>query len=260
MVASQIRAQARETLTGKWGKSALISLSYIGVEFLIAFLVNLLTNIPFIGLFVSIANIIISIPISYGIITTFIRLRRGEEVGYFDFLTTAFNSIGKVWGVVGNMLLKLLPYIIVIIVSIVCLATSGVGLIVSNSLSSSSSSFGAFGILALVSIIALAITYIALIPKTFSFALVFYLLFDNESMTGKQIVQESVRLMNGNRWSLFWLHFTFLGWALLACFTLGIGFLFLLPYIFVSIVIFYESLRETPEEKNENVTPISDNN
>ena len=61
-------------------------------------------------------------------------------------------------------------------------------------------------------------------------------------MTGKEIVEESARLMKGNRWRFFWLGFSFIGWAFLSAFTLGIGMLWLLPYMMISIIFFYEEL------------------
>ena len=46
--------------------------------------------------------------------------------------------------------------------------------------------------------------------------------------------------MNGKKWKLFCLHFSFIGWAILSVLTFGIGFLFLMPYMQASITAFYE--------------------
>ena len=68
-------------------------------------------------------------------------------------------------------------------------------------------------------------------------------------------------MMRGNRWSFFWLGLTFIGWVILSMFTLYIGLLWLIPYIMVSFVCFYEALAgdrpsEKPVENNDN-NPIA---
>ncbi|MDR2658511.1 MAG: DUF975 family protein [Spirochaetaceae bacterium] len=39
-------------------------------------------------------------------------------------------------------------------------------------------------------------------------------------------------------------HLSFIGWGLLCCLSFGIGFLWLVPYISMSITNFYEELRK----------------
>ena len=48
--------------------------------------------------------------------------------------------------------------------------------------------------------------------------------------------------MSGHRGDLFLLELSFIGWAILAVFTLGIGCLWLLPYMQVAKVCFYEEI------------------
>lgn len=78
--------------------------------------------------------------------------------------------------------------------------------------------------------------------KGLYYALAQFIAFDNPDMTAKDIVQKSEDLMKGNRAKLFVLNLSFIGWAILACFTLGIGMLWLMPYMIVSLVCFYEVL------------------
>ena len=59
--------------------------------------------------------------------------------------------------------------------------------------------------------------------------------------------------MTGNRWKLFCLEFSFIGWAILATLTLGIGFLWLIPYIQVAEIAFARFVCG----KNEEPTPIN---
>lgn len=49
--------------------------------------------------------------------------------------------------------------------------------------------------------------------------------------------------MDGHKWRLFCLHLSFIGWWLLCTLTLGIGTLWLAPYIQNSTAAFYEDLK-----------------
>ncbi len=53
------------------------------------------------------------------------------------------------------------------------------------------------------------------IVKTYSYAMTPYILAEHPEMSVNEAITESRRIMNGNRWRLFCLQFSFIGWALL---------------------------------------------
>ena len=71
----------------------------------------------------------------------------------------------------------------------------------------------------------------------------YYVLEDNPELSGDKAIEESMRLMSGHKWELFWLHLTFIGWALLCTLTLGIGFFWLVPYMNTAQAAFYEDIK-----------------
>lgn len=79
-----------------------------------------------------------------------------------------------------------------------------------------------------------------------SYSMTFYILADNPSMGAREAIKKSKKMMDGNKWKLFCLGLRFLGWALLTILTLGIGILWLLPYIQVTTAKFYDNLKSTP--------------
>ena len=233
MVSSQIRQEARASLTGKWGKAALITLCYALITFCISWILKL---IPIVG---SIADAVLSIPFAYGILVSFIKLKRNEEVSYIDFLKTGFSVFGKLWGIIGHTFLKLLVPFIVLIISILLIAfgTTGGIMTAMYARDSISSTFSIFGI---IGFILYVVAIVWLVVKGLLYSLTSYILFDNPDMDSKEIVEKSENLMTGNRCSYIWLGLTFIGWAILAVCTFGIGYLWLLPYIQVAMVCFYE--------------------
>lgn len=71
-----------------------------------------------------------------------------------------------------------------------------------------------------------------------------YILMENPEMTANEAITESKRLMDGNRWRLFCLEISFIGWGLLAVlFTCGLGYLVLVPYMETSFAAFYREIK-----------------
>ena len=76
-----------------------------------------------------------------------------------------------------------------------------------------------------------------------SYAQTYYILADDETITGHEAMKKSQELMTGKRWKLFCLGWRFFGWFLLCLLTLGIGFLWLIPYMNISYAKFYDDLK-----------------
>jgi len=80
------------------------------------------------------------------------------------------------------------------------------------------------------------------IVKTYSYAMTPYILADHPEMTANEAITASRQLMDGHKGELFWLRLTFIGWSFLCVFTLGIGNLFLNPYVNAAEAAFYRQL------------------
>jgi len=77
-----------------------------------------------------------------------------------------------------------------------------------------------------------------------SYSMTYYIIADNDSIGPLEAITRSKEMMRGNKWKFCCLDFRFFGWSLLCILTLGIGFLWLFPYIIVSYARFYEDLKE----------------
>lgn len=90
-------------------------------------------------------------------------------------------------------------------------------------------------------------TLLLIIPgimAAYSYMLTFFILSDDPSLTSSQAISKSKEMMKGYKWKAFFLSCRFIGWAILAILTLGIGFLWLLPYIGMSFAKFYEDIKQ----------------
>lgn len=88
------------------------------------------------------------------------------------------------------------------------------------------------------------------IIKAFSYALTPYLLKDYPELTANQAINLSRRMMKGHKFDLFWLNLSFLGWFFLCLLTLGVGFVWFLPYVETANAAFYQDVRREYSANN----------
>ncbi len=72
----------------------------------------------------------------------------------------------------------------------------------------------------------------------------YFILIDNPNMSPGEAIDKSKQMMRGNKGKLFLLGISFIGWILLTIFTFGIGGLWLTPYMYTSLAVFYKELSE----------------
>lgn len=75
------------------------------------------------------------------------------------------------------------------------------------------------------------------------YSMAMYILHDDPEMTGMAALRKSAEMTQGYKGRLFAMYLGFIGWAILCIPTLGIGFLWLVPYIKVTEANFYEGLK-----------------
>ncbi|MDD5093241.1 MAG: DUF975 family protein [Dehalococcoidia bacterium] len=75
-----------------------------------------------------------------------------------------------------------------------------------------------------------------------SYSQTFFILAEDEAIGARDALRKSKQMMEGNRWKFFCLNCRFIGWGILCILTLGIGFLWLMPYMSVSFARFYDDV------------------
>ncbi len=82
------------------------------------------------------------------------------------------------------------------------------------------------------------------IVKAFSYSLVYLVLIDNPEYSAIEAITRSRQMMNGHKWELCKLGFSFIGWWLLCIVTFGIAAIWVVPYFATAFARFYENLKE----------------
>lgn len=211
MKISEIKKQALGALKGKWGLAVLATF----VFFLICMVVPSIIQIPFGGFnaeessfTANVVNIIVSL-----ILIPF------SFAFYWFFLTIArldkplISDLFTVYADVKNSL-KLI------------------------------------GVSILVGIFVFLWSLLLIIPgiiKSLAYSQYYFLLRDHPEYSITEAITESRKLMDGYKWKYFLLNLSFIGWGILALITLGIGFLWLIPYVTTSLAAFYDKRIEAQE-------------
>ena len=98
-------------------------------------------------------------------------------------------------------------------------------------------------------------TLLLIIPgiiKSLAYSMTPFILKDYPELSANQAINLSMKMMEGRKFDLFYLYLSFIGWGILALFTLGIGYLWLMPYMYTSTAAFYQNVKEEYITNNNN--------
>lgn len=216
MTLSLLRREAREALKGKWGSAVLLMLVYAFVTIVFPMVVEVVLSGGW-DVWIEQENV----PTSVSIVSLLLSLALipFSVVVYWVFLDVYRHEpvrISPMFTVYqdGKLSLKLIGTSVL------------------------------FGIFVFLWSLLLIIPGII---KSLSYSQTFFLLKDHPEYGALQAISESKKRMKGYKGKLFLLYLSFIGWGLLSIITFGIGFLWLVPYVYTSLAAFYDQFIRTQE-------------
>lgn len=158
----------------------------------------------------TVAFLILSGPLNYGISRMFLKQARdNEDMAFGDLFKGFYDDLG------GNIVLAVLTSLFAALWSLLFIIPG--------------------------------------IVKAYAYSQVFYLKADHPDYDWKACINESKRMMRGHKGELFKLDLSFIGWYIVGALCLGIGELWVAPYVEASKAHFYQNLlildgaRQTPD-------------
>lgn len=203
---SDYRAMARETLCGRWNESALLMLILFAVVCIFDLpAIFLPQDLLWVSMMGNGVSVVLVIFLLYPLIYALLNAYLSLTRGESGSLIEA------TWRFFINDYTRSLPTMLLMMLAIggLGIITLGIGAIILN----------------------------------FAYAMTPYLLRDYPELTATEALRTSRQMMRGHKWDLFVLELSFIGWALLSVFTLGIGALWLGGYIYTAQAHFYEDLK-----------------
>lgn len=258
--------RARSSLMGNWGTAALVVILSWSVFHVTNLLRPLVHPLDLIGrmnsedhlsaitflraaafVLILLSAFLLTGPLSVGIKRYFLRLARNERACTSDLLTGFRNGAGYYWRTVS------LPLIIVMLVtgwSIAALIPTGI--LGYEYLWFTRTTLQSHDTRILLGIVG-AIVGLFVLLKACNYSMAGYFIADDPAMGAWEAITKSSLMMKGRVWKFSCLGFRFLGWILLLPLTLGLGALFLLPYIASSVAHFYDDTKgraDNPESED----------
>lgn len=184
----ELKNDAKQALTGKWGIS-------VGVTLIYTLIAAIASQVPIIG---PIALFLCSPALAMGFTLFFLKISRKEDAG-IETLFQWFPKLFKAFGL--NFMIQLFVFL--------------------------------WSLLFIIPGIIASIRY----------SMAFFIMLDNPEIGIMDAIRESNKITYGHKMDIFILYLSFIGWALLAILTLGIGYLWLIPYIQTTLANLYDRLK-----------------
>ena len=160
-----------------------------------------------------------------------VKLCLGEKGLLKDIFAYYKTSIGKA------ALVTLLVYLFIWIWSFVLMSVMAITVVIV--IIYTFNSIATVGIVSLVIIGFMVATFAICFAIYYRYALVYYILADDESLKPREAIKRSKELMKGNKWKMFCLDMSFIGWIILGALAFGVGSYFVMPYMNCAKAHFY---------------------
>ncbi len=263
---SQLRAEARESLSGRWGEAVLAQLPLV-ISLLLVLGISLWAGkgSGFIAdassSLILLVTFLFVIPLQFGFCVAMMQKLRGNEISAHDLMWQSFKQ-DYLFAVKFGLLITLIAllYIMIFYVALIIAIVVWAGQINldADTLTVLADNPAALVELLLASpwvIIAFIALYFLLLGFCIRLELMYFLTYfirvDHPELGTHQAMQLSKQMMNGQKWRLFVLDLTFIGWMILCAFTAGLGYFLLGPYVTTTFAAFYEDIKPAEEQPTE---------
>lgn len=225
----QLKQLSKSQLKGHWRVPVLLTLIYVAVILAISTLQSYL-NSSGASLLFSLLTLAIEVWAVVGFPSFYLKfVENNEDTNFGDFFVSKgilVRSLGYV------ILMSIIGGIVGIIV----------GLYIVSSISYTMFGYITFTGATWIGILLMLVLTVILIVFSISISMTAYILVDKENTKVFEAIGLSMKMMKGYKWEYFVLYLSFIGWGLLCLLTLGIGYLWLSPYMTLTFTNFYKEL------------------
>ena len=227
----KLKNQAKKSLKGNFTPLILSLLVFVIIG-TIGYILDLLLNVNYLSnLFVTVALILFGM----GFIDSIMKVARGKKVEVDNLFK--HTHLGLKYLVIG-LIIALVIGLLILLLAIAYKSLSTVLLNTGNI------SFLPYAILVITGSALSVIISAFIIYLVVSFSQVYFILNDNPDEKIGDIITESFDMLDGYRTEYIMLCLSFVGWFFLGLFTFCILYLWLIPYMMVTLVKFYDKIKE----------------
>lgn len=236
----EIKKTALGKLKNRWGSAIGACLVVFAISVACSIFLEILDklNTPdFLYLVFTLLSYVVSILLSFGSICFFINYTRGNDFRISDIFHGFHTSTLKTLGT------SIMTAIFVLLWTLTTLIP---GILIAVFLFHNPNLYyfePSVPIIILATIFVLALCIPGIIASIrYYFAL--YILKDNPEVGVFEAIRQSKELIDGYKMKFFLFQLSFIGWAILAIIPLGLGLIWLIPYVSTATTVFYNKLLE----------------
>lgn len=240
----KLKALSKDQLKGQWSTVVLVTLGIVVIEFLVERLISHYES----SILLSFCSCLVTAALTIFTTNLYLKVSREVTIKFSDM----FVNKRILFKGIGVFILYFIILIPVIIISIIIGAL--LIFIVSSTSDPSLWLINQNSFSLTYSLLTLLCAFIIIIPiilLSFYMFLALFLLCDDENKRVGEYIITSFKLMYGHMWQFIVLQLSYLGWAFLGIVTLGIGYLWIIPYInTININFFNEIVGYNKENHN----------
>ncbi|GEM_PF-1616579 len=223
----ELRAMARDSLSGQWGPGALAA-------FVVSAIQNVAGFVPILG---PIAQLVVGGPFTVGLMSYFLSVSRGEPVETGEVFS-GFSRFGKAVGLqlLVSILVGLAVFAAIIpgALILVALATTATG-----EMPVEENPLFLLGIFAVI-LPAMVVGIFMMLR----YSMVYFIFRDAPELSISETMSASVELTQGHKKKLFFLGFSFIGWFFLGMMAFLIGLFWVVAYFYTALAVFYDDIAD----------------
>lgn len=235
---SKIKAKARKNLNGNYPHVVIAFLIYV-LFLAMAYATALFIKEPPMAIFL---GLIVNSLLYMGLLQIFIKLARNKKPTFSELFqrTDAFFRCAAITIVfiAINFIFSLLEFTAINSLIIFITYQTDINIALSSFMI-------VVGIILSLAIMAFWIMLMLCLSQSY------FILYDNENMPLGDIFRTSMDMMDGHKADYILLCLSFIGWAILGVFTLGVLYVWLIPYMAVSMANFYDIIKKDVKIINE---------
>lgn len=236
METKKLKKKARQKLTGKYITTIAALLIYSLIGGLFVGTSKLIYNENMYIFF----NIIITGLLYMGLLQIFIKVARGKKTSVKDL----FSRTDLFWKCTAITIV--LTVFSTICIALEYIAYKSLAVFILYQPDMSLAICASMTILGVVICAAIATFYVVMMA---SFSQVYYILYENENMPVTEIFEKSMDLMEKHKIDYILFQLSFLLWIILGLFTFGLLYLWLIPYMGVAEVNFYDEIKKLEKKQ-----------
>jgi uncharacterized membrane protein len=214
------RKQAREQLAGNRGMTILFTLLYGFIQVILYAIIHFIFKVKMDNT-LDIVFVLIS-PLTLSSAIFYVKFSKNEKVRVWDILS-GFNSL------LAALIIYAVVHIPDIIQQLISFVAPNVGYM--------------SGLI--ISIVAGVISVFMALTYTMSY----YIIADEANVGVKEALIKSKKIMYGHKLEFFLLQLSFIGWGFVALFTVGIGLLWIVPYMELTFANFFLNIKQKYSEQ-----------